>query len=146
MPRFWTHPGANYVVNVDDVSYAWAEDVERSQGNRSVVQTHLTFVLSGGSSTRTSYQDRAQRDEALRLFCEFVGASAVPPPEVPPRAPTPRPDSARAHEPILTRREVGGHRLFLWVGCSCGWRVGPDEPNPDDAFALHVAAARVTEQ
>jgi len=131
MPRFWTHPGANYAVNVDQVAYAWAEDEEQTQGGKPMTHTYLTFVLTNGQTTRNKYQHREQRDTALRLFQEFANTTSASMPVDP-----------TTHEVSMVRREVGGQTILVLTGCTCGWRV-PDEVDvPEDAVAYHLAAAR----
>jgi hypothetical protein len=124
MARFWSHPGANYLVNVDEVGYAWAEDVPQSLGGAATTRTYLTFVLRDGNSVRNTYASREQRDTAFRMFREFVSTGVV------------------AHEPRLLRHATPGEKTVLLVaGCTCGWQI-PDQGDPEDALALHMATAK----
>jgi hypothetical protein len=133
MAKLWTHPGANYVVNADHVAYAWAEDVEVSRGGKTLVQTYLTFVLASGASVRNLYQQRDQRDAALRMFHELANAGRG----------EPTPPTSTIHEASLIRREIDGKPTLVLVGCTCGWRAADEEGrDPEDALAAHLAATR----
>ena len=73
--RFWTHLGANYVVSVDHVSYAWAKD--------EAGQSFLVFAFTNAHTFQTAYSDSESRNAALALFAEFMGATfarVTPPP------------------------------------------------------------------
>lgn len=130
MARFWTHTGANYAVNADQVTYACAQDEEQARGPRTEVRTFLTFLLTNGHTTKNEYKDRELRDTALRSFLEFANA-----------APTSRSASPTVHEMSWTRREIGGQAILVLTGCACGWRV-PDGVDPEDAAVTHLATAR----
>lgn len=47
------------------------------------------------------------------------------------------------HGPFWADREIGGRRVTVLIGCTCGWRVDPAVADPDDALVMHVAAARI---
>ena len=49
--------------------------------------------------------------------------------------------SEHGHQPHRDTRY--GHEVL--IGCTCGWRVDPEAPDPDVDFTAHVALARVQE-
>jgi hypothetical protein len=51
------------------------------------------------------------------------------------------PNILSEHQPRCDTRY--GHEVQ--VGCTCGWRVDPETPDPDVDFTAHVALARVQE-
>lgn len=65
MARFWTHPGASFVVNVEHVTAAFAE------GSFDVVFFFVTGQL------RTSYKSEKERNEALQAFSSYVAAGST---------------------------------------------------------------------
>ncbi len=71
MSKFWTHPGANYVVNIDHVLYVSVETDIVNNVN------FLVFMMLGGHRISCGYHQSGQADIALRAFCEFVGTSPL---------------------------------------------------------------------
>lgn len=128
MTKFWTHAGANYAVNVDQVAHVWAEDLEKSVGGTTTIQTCLTFLMVNGHAMRNLYEHREHRDDALRRFYEFANA-------------TPATGGPPTHEVSWARREIGGQTILVLTGCACGWRA-PDGVDPEDAVVSHLAAVR----
>jgi hypothetical protein len=47
------------------------------------------------------------------------------------------------HGPSWVNQEIGGQRVMVLIGCTCGWRVDSAVADPDDALVMHAAAARI---
>jgi hypothetical protein len=48
------------------------------------------------------------------------------------------------HGPFWVNRKIGGQRIMVLIGCTCGWRVDPVVADPDDALVRHAAYASRT--
>lgn len=133
--RFWAPPGAAYLINIDQVPCAYAEDVELSQGGRTVIRHCLTFALLNGKLRQIYYSDPAQRDTAFRGLCAFVG-------DQPAHVQDQVPVGALNHAAHLIRKDVEGQVCYHVTGCVCGWRAA-DQGDPEGSLAIHLAAVRV---
>jgi hypothetical protein len=47
------------------------------------------------------------------------------------------------HCPIMTKYDVPSGQVMRIIGCGCGWKVPDREQNPDEAWSMHAAIAKI---